>query len=109
MSEKVIKRDIQDHMIVTHAGAHAIYAAAVYRVDILKDTVYRGKKVAEFRSTLEIGPSIHLHRVKDPERARYLHAMISSAAILNRAILELVELEEKEQFSPKSKKKKRRK
>ena len=105
---RLVDRRIDDHLVVTYAGPNAVYAAAVYQED-WDGNIAIGKEVVKGRTTrLAIGPSIHPIRMRDPERARQLQVLITAAAGLNRAILEIVELEERAMANPKAKRKKRK-
>lgn len=100
MKKKLIDRRLDDHVVVTHAGPHAIYAAAVYHESYVEDVVIRKKVVKSFTTRLVQGRTIHPYQVKDLLRARMLHVLVSAAAGLNREILALVVAEEAERAKP---------
>lgn len=108
MKEKIIRREVQEHMIITHAGPHATYAALVYREDGVHDEIFNGKKTAMHFSRYERGNALHPHQIKDPEKAYLYQEMVAAAARLNRAIIAIVEGEEKQREEERKKSRKKR-
>lgn len=85
-----------------------VYARAIYEETYLTEERIGKKMTKVLNHRLVQGPAIHSYRIKDPQRAAIFTTLVMSAAILNQAILAIVEQEEPLQY-PVPVKKKRRK
>jgi hypothetical protein len=108
--KRLIRKQPHDLALIAHAGPHTVYAAVLYREEWVEDVVIGAGKIEKAHTTkFAIGPALHSFQITNPERARYFHTLVSTAANLNRMILATVELEELEKRELKAKAKKARK